>query len=110
MPHSGFTAETDKILFNTISETLVKVTELPLPDDFLKRWLKDNDERPFTDEEIEKQYPGFADSMRWQMIENRIIRDHHIEVKDEDIRNYITHGAAAPDQYRSHGSRDGKTV
>ena len=86
---SGFVAETDKILFNTISETLVKTTAIDLPDDFLKRWLRENDERPYSDEEIEKQYPGFADSMRWQLIENRIIRDHNIEVTDEDIRKYI---------------------
>jgi trigger factor len=86
---SGFVAETDKILFNTISEALVKSTEIPLPDEFLKRWLKDNDEKSFTDEEIENQYPSFADSMRWQLIENRIIRDHNIEVKDEEIRKYI---------------------
>jgi FKBP-type peptidyl-prolyl cis-trans isomerase (trigger factor) len=86
---SGFNAETDKVLFNNISETLVKTIEIGLPDDFLKRWLRENDERPYTDEEIEKQYPAFADSMRWQLIENRIIRDHHIEVTDEDIRKYI---------------------
>jgi trigger factor len=86
---SGFVGETDKILFNTVSEKLVRETELPLPDEFLKRWLKENDEKSFTDEEIESQYPAFADSMRWQLIENKVIREHNIEVKDEDIRTYI---------------------
>lgn len=86
---SGFIAETDKVLFNTISEKLVSVTDIPLPDEFLKRWLKENDEKSFTDEEIETQYPSFADSMRWQLIENKVIHEHQIEVKDEDIRNYI---------------------
>ena len=86
---SGFVAETDKVLFNTISEKLVSVTDIPLPDEFLKRWLKENDEKSFTDEEIETQYPSFADSMRWQLIENKVIHEHQIEVKDEDIRNYI---------------------
>ena len=86
---SSFTAETDKVLLNEMIDVLVKNTTLPLPDDFLKHWLKDNDEKPFSDEEIEKQYPAFAESMRWQLIENKIIVDNHIEVKDEDIRNYI---------------------
>ena len=27
--------------------------------------------------------------MRWQLIENKIFSDHHIEVTDTDIRNYI---------------------
>ena len=86
---SGFTGETDKILFNNITEALVKNTPITLPDDFLKRWLRDNDERPYSDEEIEQQYPAFADSMRWQLIENKVIRENDIRVTDEDIRGYI---------------------
>jgi len=85
----SFTAETDKMLFTAITDALVKHTEMPLPHDFLKRWLADNNEGKFTPEEIEKNYDSFAESMKWQLIENRLIKDNQIEVKDEDIRNYI---------------------
>ncbi len=86
---AGFVAETDKLLFNSITETLVKSTPISLPDEFLKRWLRENDERPYSEEEIALQYPGFADSMRWQLIENKIIRDHNIAVTEADIKQYI---------------------
>jgi trigger factor len=85
----SFAAETDKLLFNDITEALVKHTELPLPDEFLKRWLLDNNEGKYTPEEIEKNYESFAESMKWQLIENKLIKENGIEVKDEDIRNYI---------------------
>lgn len=86
----SFSAETDKLLFNHITEALVKHTEMTLPDEFLKRWLVEHNEGKYTPEEIEKNYSSFADSMRWQLIENKLIKENGIEVKDEDIRNYIS--------------------
>jgi trigger factor len=86
---AGFSAETDKLLFNNIIDALVKNTEMRLPDEFLKRWLAQNNEGKYPPGEIEKNYPSFAESMKWQLIENKLIRDNGIEVKDADIRNYI---------------------
>ncbi len=85
----SFSAETDKLLYNTITETLVKNTEVELPDAFMKRWLLENNEGKYTAEEIEKNYDSFRESMKWQLIENRLIREHEIAVSEEDIRNYI---------------------
>ncbi len=85
----SFSAETDKLLFNNVTEALVKNTEMPLPDEFLKRWLLENNEGKYTPEEIEKNYTSFADSMKWQLIENKLIKENDIKVTDDDIRNYI---------------------
>ncbi|MDP1624073.1 MAG: trigger factor [Bacteroidales bacterium] len=85
----SFAAETDKLLFNNITEALVKNTELPLPDEFLKRWLLENNENKYTPEEIEKNYSSFSESMKWQLIENKLIRENDITVTDNEIRDYI---------------------
>ena len=86
----SFVAETDKLLFNAITEALVKETTMQLPDEFLKRWLAENNEGKYTPEEIEQNYPSFVDSMKWQLIENKIIKENNIEVTDQEIRNYIS--------------------
>ena len=86
---ASFAQETDRIFFNKATETLVKATEFELPNEFLKRWLLEYNEGKFTAEQIEKDYPSFRESMKWQLIENRIIRDNDISVSDEDIKNYI---------------------
>jgi trigger factor len=86
---ASFMAETDKIFFNLATETLVKETSLDLPDDFLKRWLLEYNEGKYTPEQVEKDYPSFRESMKWQLLENKIIRDNEIRVNDEDIKNYI---------------------
>ncbi|MCK9423144.1 MAG: hypothetical protein M0Q38_11140 [Bacteroidales bacterium] len=85
----SFSAETDKLFFNMVTETLVKNTEIAMPDTFLKRWLLENNEGKYKPEEIENNYNSFAESMKWQLIENKIIKNFGIEVKDEDIRQYF---------------------
>lgn len=86
---ASFKAETDKIFFNKATETLIRNTLFDLPDDFLKRWLLEYNDGKYTAEQIEKDYPSFRESMKWQLLENKIIRDNGIKVSDEDIRNYI---------------------
>ncbi|MCX6280678.1 MAG: trigger factor [Bacteroidetes bacterium] len=86
---ASFTQETDRIFFNKATEILVKNTNFDLPDEFLKRWLLEYNEGKFTQEQIEKDYDSFRESMKWQLIENRIIRENDIKVSDEDIKNYI---------------------
>lgn len=87
--NASFVPEADKILYSDITETLSKNTTITFPDSFMKRWLYENNEQKMTEEEVEKQYPAFAESMKWQMIENKIIRDYQVTVSDEDIRGYI---------------------
>ncbi len=86
---ASFAQETDRIFFNKAIYTIVKSSSFELPDEFLKRWLLEYNEGKFTQEQIEKDYPSFRESMKWQLIENRIIRENEIKVSDEDIRNYI---------------------
>ncbi len=85
----SFTSETNKLLFSQIRNALIKNTELPLPDDFLKRWLLENNEGKYTPENIEKNYEYFAESIKWQLIEHKLIKENDIEVTDDDIRTYI---------------------
>jgi trigger factor len=86
---ASFVQETDKLFFNKASEMLIKNTSFDLPDEFLKRWLVEYNEGKYTPEQIEKDYPSFRESMKWQLIENRIIRENNIKVNDDDIKDYI---------------------
>src|SRR5690606_14845645 len=46
-------------LQNEIYEMLVHNTPIQLPVDFLKRWLKEGQEKPKSEAEVEKEFPGF---------------------------------------------------
>lgn len=83
----SFVGESDKKFFNDAIKHLLEQTGIELPDEFMKRWLIDINQDKLSAEEIEKNYDAYARSMRWQLIENRLIREYGIEVTEEDIKN-----------------------
>ncbi|MBE0646727.1 MAG: trigger factor [Bacteroidales bacterium] len=86
---ASFIGETDKLLFQDITKNLIDTTEMKLPEEFLKRWLYEHDENKMSPEEIEEQFPAFAKSMKWQLIENKVIKEHDLHVTEEEIKGYI---------------------
>jgi trigger factor len=86
---ASFAGETDKLLYHHITDALLHEIPIQLPDLFLKRWLTEHKESKLTPEEVEQQYDSFTESMKWQLIENKLIREYNIRVEDAEIRNYI---------------------
>jgi len=83
-----FENQAGALLFRDIQEKLMEENELPLPDDFLKRWLKaSNEEVP--EEEIEKQYEGFAKNLNWTLIRNKLVKRFELEVGQQEITEYF---------------------
>lgn len=85
----AFEADTDKLFVNNAVKTLIKDANIMLPDAFMKRWLLDNNQGKLTPDSIENEYEKFAESMRWQLIENKIIKDNDLVVTDAEIKNFI---------------------
>lgn len=81
--------ESDQHFLNEVIEDLVKGTPIDLPDSFIRKMLKENDENNMTDEQIDAQYDNFARSIKWQLIESRIMKDHGIHVEEEEMRNVV---------------------
>ncbi len=86
---ASFAGETDKLFYHHVTDALLHEIPIQLPDLFLKRWLTEHKESKLTAEEVEKQYGSFTESMKWQLIENKLIREHNIRVEEAEIRNYI---------------------
>jgi trigger factor len=85
----SFAGETDKLFYYNVTDTLLHEIPIRLPDLFLKRWLTEHKESKLTAEEVQNQYGSFAESMKWQLIENKLIREYNINVEEAEIRNYI---------------------
>jgi trigger factor len=84
-----FNADSDKFFLNRVIAGLVKKHDLQLPEDFLKRWLLFVNEKEINAQQIEKEFPIYAERLRTQMVINKIIRQNGIEVKEQDIRNFV---------------------
>ena len=55
-----------------------------LPDTFLKRWLKASNDN-VVDEELETGYSDFAKRLKWNLAENKILKENNIEIKQDDM-------------------------
>ena len=102
----SFISESDNKLKNDVILHLIKKTKLSLPDTFLKKWLVTTNEQGLTEEQVEQEYEQYSKSLKWQLIENKIIKDNELEVKNEDvishtkeiiISNFAQYGQPAPE-------------
>ncbi len=102
----SFVSESDNKLKNDVILHLIKKTKLSLPDAFLKKWLVTTNEQGLTAEQVEQEYEQYSKSLKWQLIENKIIKENELEVKNEDVithtkelitSNFAQYGQPAPD-------------
>ena len=102
----SFVGESDNKLKNDIILQLIDKVNLELPDTFLKKWLAQSNENGLTAEQVEAEYDQYSKSLKWQLIENKIIKDNELEVKHEDViahtkelivHNFAQYGQPAPE-------------
>ncbi|HTM65057.1 MAG TPA: trigger factor [Flavipsychrobacter sp.] len=80
---------TKERLQNEIYELLVHNTPIQLPVDFLKRWLREGQDKPKSEAEVEKEFPSFDHQLRWTLISDKLIQDHDIKVSAEEVKEDI---------------------
>jgi trigger factor len=85
----AFIGDSDHLFAHHMQEKLVEATNFSLPDEFMKRWLIESNEGKLKAEDIERDYEKYAESMKWQLIENKIIHEAEIKVEDQEIKDYV---------------------
>ncbi|MFT5337525.1 MAG: trigger factor [Sphingobacteriales bacterium] len=85
----GFMSDSERLFQREVSEKLSTKVGLKLPDEFLKRWITSTNEKPLSEEQLEKEYPMYADSLKWQLISNKIIETNEIKVEIDEVKEHI---------------------
>jgi trigger factor len=83
----NFEAQSDALLLRDLQEGLIAANQFALPDAFMKRWLKLQNEK-MEDGILEKEYPFFADNLRWTLIRSKIVKTSEIKIDENDVREY----------------------
>ncbi|RMG87845.1 MAG: hypothetical protein D6714_01550 [Bacteroidetes bacterium] len=65
--------------------------QLPLPDDYLKRWILSNNEN-LSAEEIERDYDKISDDFRWSAISEKLLKQFDVKVEESEIVDEIRTG------------------
>jgi len=85
---TSYKLESDRMLKNDIVIYLMKKTKINLPDEFLKRWLQVSSKNPISSEDVEKEYEMYSKSLKWQIIENKIIEDNNLKADENEIKSF----------------------
>jgi trigger factor len=80
---------------------LIDHMKIQMPDAFLKRWIQMSNEKPLSDEQLEKEYPNYAESMRWQLLQQAVMKDTEMRVSNEELEEESKRVIGA--QYAQYG-------
>jgi len=83
--------DTDKQFLSDTVKELIKIANINLPDEFLKRWLLESNDGKITQEQIDEQYDSYARTFRWQLLEGELLKEHGeaMQVKEEEVRGKV---------------------
>ena len=95
--------QADALVFRDFNDSLLEKNELPLPDEFLKRWLKTS-EQNVNQADVEEGYEDFAKSLRWSLIRGELIKKFNLEVSDDEVFEGIKEQVRG--MFRQYGMAD----
>ncbi len=76
-----------KFMNDAISE-LIKKVDIDVPHDFMKKWLLESNKNANA-ETLDAEYDKALDSIKWQLIENKLVEENNIQISRQDIKDFI---------------------
>jgi hypothetical protein len=98
---SQYKNEAEWRLTKDIRDYFVGKANLTLPEAFLKRWLITANAGKVSAEDVEKEFPGFIEDFKWQLVRGYLMDKYGFKVEESDLREaaqaYVTY------QYAMYG-------
>ncbi len=76
--------QADALVFRAFQDFIMEHNTLPLPDDFLKRWLVLTNEE-LTESNVDDYYEHFSKNLQWTLLRNKMLEDLGLEVTEEEV-------------------------
>ncbi|MDT7832529.1 trigger factor [Flavobacteriaceae bacterium S356] len=83
-----FLQQADQQLLNAVTEHLIENTKFDLPVEFLQKWIATAGEKELTAEEASEEYTKSEKGLRYQLIQEKILRDHEIKLDYAELKEY----------------------
>lgn len=96
-----FANDSNKVLNQKMVDELVEKTKVDLPEDFLKRWILMSSKEEVTPEQIEADFDNYKKSLKWQLIQNKIIKENDLKVEPQEAIEYTK--ALLVNQFAQYG-------
>ena len=82
----NYKRESDHFLDHHIEDYYITNTDINLPDEFLKNWLKSSSKGELTDDVIAREFEDYKRGLKWDLVKNRIADDNKITVEADEVR------------------------
>ncbi len=96
--------ESDYLFDSDLRAMLLEKAAVTLPEDFLRRWLSAVNEGKYTEADVERDFPGFLEMMRWNVVQRKLVERFDIKASEEDLQAEARAMAAA--QFAQYGMTD----
>lgn len=83
-----FVQQADQKLLNDVTEYLVENTKFDLPAEFLTKWMQTAGEKEMDADQAKDEYEKSEKSLRYQLIEGKLIEENNVQVTMDDIKNH----------------------
>ncbi|WP_339895881.1 trigger factor [uncultured Algibacter sp.] len=83
-----FVQQADQKLLNDVTEHLVENTKFDLPAEFLTKWMQTAGEQEMDADQAREEYEKSEKSLRYQLIEGKLIEENNVQVTMDDIKNH----------------------
>ena len=83
-----FVQQADQKLLNDVTEHLVENTKFDLPAEFLTKWMQTAGEKEMDEVQAKEEYEKSEKSLRYQLIEGKLITENNIQVTLDDIKGH----------------------
>ncbi|WP_055446861.1 trigger factor [Lacinutrix mariniflava] len=81
-----FIQQSDQKFLNDVTEDLVANTKFDLPAEFLTKWMQSAGENPMDEATAKEEYQKSEKSLRYQLIEAKLMQANDIKVDFEDVK------------------------
>lgn len=96
-----FVADSDiKFILDMRSLVLDGLKDVKFPEEFLKRWLKEQN-KEMTDEKIESEFSKMLDDLKWQLFKDKTAKEADVKIEEADIKEVAKRQAKA--QFAQYG-------
>ena len=96
-----YKGESDHMFEHELDHLIQDKHNFDLPEEFLKKWLMENNPDTFTPENIDEKFNTEAKGLRYTLLRNKVLADNNVEISKEDVDNMSM--AYSADMIRRYG-------
>jgi trigger factor len=97
----AYARNSDYKLLIDIRKYLVDKVVNELPETFIRRWLLESNEGKLTEEDLDKDFPKVKDDLKWQLIQDYLIKQFELKVEPDEIEELAKQQILA--QFQQYG-------